>query len=135
MANLKGSELRGLPNVLLYDDNFMVRRTFEMLAKETITAKVLEIANPEDILKKCMYTEFDMMIIGIDEWFHQLKTIEWIRHGKTKNREDIPIIVMVSNITNEKLGQLKVLNINEVLIKPTRIKNIQDVFLRNIMDN
>lgn len=113
----------------------MVRRTFAMLAKETITAKVLEIAKPEDILEKCIYNEFDMMIIGIDEWFCRIRTIERIRYGETKSHENTPIIVMVSNITTEQLRKLQTLNVNEVLIKPVRIKNIQDAFLRNLVPN
>jgi len=39
---------------------------------------------------------------------------------------------MTSAITEELLYELKSLNVTDILLKPTRVKAIHDVFLRNI---
>jgi AmiR/NasT family two-component response regulator len=124
--------MNNLPNVLVYDDNHMVRHTFAMFAKETQMANVIEVSTSQNIKRKCLESVFDVIIIGIDEWaiFHQL--IKDIREGKTKNHKATPIITMVSTISNSQLHSLKANDITEIIIKPSRIKNIQEAFLRSI---
>jgi DNA-binding NarL/FixJ family response regulator len=121
-----------LPNVLVYDDNHMVRHTFAMFAKETQMANVIEVSTSENIKRKCLESVFDVIIIGIDEWaiFHQL--IKDIREGKTKNHKATPIITMVSSISSSQLHSLKSYDITEIIIKPSRIKHIQEAFLRSM---
>lgn len=124
--------MKKLPTVLLFDNNFMIRKTFAMFAKEAQIANVIEISTNTDIKIKTISSTFDLLIVGIDEWTACLAILKEIRQGKTKNDQSIPIITMISSISGNQLNELKSININEILIKPTRIKNIQDAFLRCI---
>lgn len=124
--------MNNLPNVLVYDDNHMVRHTFAMFAKETQMANVIEVSTSENIKRKCLESVFDVIIIGIDDWAIFQQHIKDIREGKTKNDKTTPIITMVSTISSSQLHSLKANDITEIIIKPSRIKNIQEAFLRSI---
>jgi DNA-binding NarL/FixJ family response regulator len=124
--------MNNLPNVLVYDDNHMVRHTFAMFAKETQMANVIEVSTSENIKRKCLESVFDVIIIGIDDWAIFQQLIKDIREGKTKNDKTTPIITMVSTISSSQLHSLKANDITEIIIKPSRIKNIQEAFLRSI---
>jgi len=121
-----------LPLVLLYDSEYMVRSVFALLANQTAKASVMETAHLPTANNLCQTNAFELMIIGIGEEEEEKHFIELIRNGMTLSDKGVPIVVMASAVTEGLLYELKSLNVTDVLLKPTRIKTIHDVFLRNI---
>lgn len=121
-----------LPLVLLYDSEYMVRSAFALLANQTGKASVMETANFDKATNLCQTNAFDLVIFGMGQENEEMNFIERIRSGMTLTDKSVPIIVMTSAITEELLYKLKSMNINDILVKPTRVKDIHEVFLRNI---
>jgi len=121
-----------LPLVLLYDSEYMVRSAFALLANQTGKASVMETANFDKATNLCQTNAFDLVIFGMGQENEEINFIERIRSGMTLTDKSVPIIVMTSEITEELLYKLKSMNINDILVKPTRVKDIHEVFLRNI---
>ena len=121
-----------LPLVLLYDSEYMVRSAFALLANQTGKASVMETANFDKATNLCQTNAFDLVIFGMGQENEEINFIERIRSGMTLTDKSVPIIVMTSEITEELLYKLKSMNINDILVKPTRVKDIHQVFLRNI---
>lgn len=110
----------------------MLRKTFALLATEMRIAKVIETSELHLAKKKLTSHKFDMVIIGFDGWSEEIHLIELITNGMTVSDKNIPIIAMVPNINPKQLNELKSLGINEIVLKPARIKTIQEAFVRNL---
>lgn len=121
------------PLVLLYDSSQMLRSTFALLAHQTANARVLETAHFDTASKMCEENAFQLMIIGMSEDDAEKHLIASVRSGTTLSDQHVPIVVMTSAITANLLQELKLLNVTEVLLKPTRIKKIHEVFLKNMV--
>ena len=121
-----------LPLVLLYDSEYMVRSAFALLANQTGKASVMETANFHTATNLCQTNAFDLVIFGVGQENEEIQFIERIRAGMTLTQKTVPIIVMTSEITEETLFKFKSMNVDEILVKPTRVKDIHEVFLRNI---
>ena len=121
-----------LPLVLLYDSEYMVRNAFALLANQTAKAEVLETAQIATANNLCQTNAFKLIIIGINQGDEEKHLIELIRNNMTPSDKNVPIVVMISAITESLLHELKSLNVTDILLKPTRIKTIHDVFLRNV---
>lgn len=117
-----------MPLVLLHESEYMVRKTFSLFASEMSLATVVETAEINQAKFKLTGNEFDMMILGFDDWFQELHLIELIRSNMTNTKKDIPIIAILPNITQSQIDALRQLNVNEILLKPARIKTIQTAF-------
>jgi DNA-binding NarL/FixJ family response regulator len=121
-----------LPLVLLYDSEYMIRSVFALLANQTAKASVMETAHLATANNLCQTNAFELIIIGMGHEHEEKHFIELIRNGMTLTDKSVPIVVMTSAITEELLYELKSLNVTDILLKPTRVKAIHDVFLRNI---
>lgn len=121
-----------LPLVLLYDSEYMVRSAFALLANQTGIATVIETANSSTATNLCQTNAFDLVIFGMGQENEEMHFIELIRSGMTLTKKNVPIVVMIGEITEELLYKLKSMHVTDILVKPTRIKHIHEVFLRNI---
>lgn len=117
-----------MPLVLLHECEYMVRKTFSLFAAEMNLATVVETSEISQAKIKLTDNKFDMIILGFDEWSQELHLIELIRSNMTTTKKDIPIIVILPNITQSQIDQLRQLNVSEIILKPTRIKTIQTAF-------
>lgn len=124
--------LAAAPYVLLQENDYMIRQTFSMHAKETGLAQVVQTSGLPNAKQKCDSMPFNLVILGFTEWEEEVDLIKSIRAGITMSQTDIPIIAIVPIITLKQLDELKQLNISEVLIRPLRIRNIQEAFSRTI---
>ena len=121
-----------MPIVLLHDCEYMLRKTFALLAAEMRAAKVIETSELNLAREKLTSHKFDMVILGFDKWSEEIHLIQLIKTGMTESDKNIPIIAMVPNITSEQFNELKSLGINEILLKPARIKTIQEAFVSSL---
>lgn len=117
-----------LPVVLLHECEYMVRKTFSLFASEMNLATVVETSEINQAKLKLTDDKFDMIILGFDDWTQEVHLIELIRSNMTSTKQDIPIIVILPNITQSQIEKLRQLNISEILLKPARIKTIQTAF-------
>ncbi|MGV3582476.1 MAG: hypothetical protein CTY12_04045 [Methylotenera sp.] len=115
--------------ILLHESEYMVRRTFALFAKQGGFAEVIETSGYNNALSKCYKHSFNVAIIGFESWVNEKKLIEIIRMGATKSAPDIPIIALLPNATTGQLFELKSMEVNEVLLKPVRVRSIQEAFL------
>lgn len=120
-----------MPTVFLHDNEYMLRKTFGLFASETNLAKIVETSEIAQAKIKLFANPFDMVIIGFDNWFEEIHLIELVRDEMTPSKKDIPIIVIVPNVTSNQIDTLKQLNVAEILLKPARIKTIQKAFLNS----
>lgn len=128
LDNNKNSDL--LPSILICDSQYMTRSTFALLAKELGCAEVIETSEIKAAKIKCEGNSFELIILGIDEGPEEIALIKLIRDNLLLPQKDVPIIVMLEEITLDKLNELKSLNVTEILVKPTRMKTIHDTFSR-----
>lgn len=120
-----------MPLVLLHDYEYMVRKTFGLFASEMNIANVIETSEINQAKQKLSAQEFDLLILGFENWLDELNLIQDIRGNLTLNKNNIPIIALLSEATSAQIDTLKSLNVSEILLKPTRIKTIQKA-LENI---
>lgn len=128
LDNNKNSDL--LPSILICDSQYMTRSTFALLAKELGCTEVIETSEIKAAKIKCEGNSFELIILGIDEGPEEIALIKLIRDNLLLPQKDVPIIVMLEEITLDKLNELKSLNVTEILVKPTRMKTIHDAFSR-----
>lgn len=116
------------PLVLLHDYEYMIRKTFGLFASEVNLATVVETSDISQAKKKLSDQQFDMIILGFDDWLEEIHLIQLVRDEMTYTKKDTPIIAIVPTVTSEQITELKLLNVSEILLKPTRIKTIQQAF-------
>jgi DNA-binding NtrC family response regulator len=121
-----------MPLVLLHDCEYMLRKTFALLAAEMRVAKVIETSELNLAKERLTNHKFDMVILGFDQWSEEIHLIQLIKTGMTAADINIPIIAMVPNITSEQFNELKSLGITEIFLKPARIKTIQGAFVSSL---
>jgi len=119
-----------VPSVLICDSHYMTRSSFALLAKEIGSCEVVEASDIKTAKIKCEGVSFDLILLGIDEGNEEISLIKLIRDNHLLPQKDVPSIVMLKEITLEKLTELKSLNVAEIILKPTRMKTIYDTFLR-----
>jgi DNA-binding NtrC family response regulator len=118
------------PSILICDPQYMTRSSFTLLAKEVFGGEVIEVAEIKTAKTKCERHIFNLIILGLDEQSEAISLIRLIRDNLLLSPKDVPIIVMLEEVTLEKLNELKALNVSEILVKPTRMKTIYDSFSR-----
>lgn len=119
-----------VPSVLICDSQYMTRSSFALLAKEIGSCEVVEASDIKTAKIKCEGGSFDLILLGVDEGNEEISLIKLIRDDFLLPQKDVPIIVMLKEINIKKLNELKSLNVAEIVLKPTRMKTIYDIFLR-----
>lgn len=119
-----------VPSVLICDSQYMTRSSFSLLAKEIGSCEVVETSDIKAAKIKCEGGSFDLILLGIDDGNEEISLIKLIRDNHLLPQKDVPIVVMLKEVTLEKLNELKSLNVAEIILKPTRMKTIYDTFLR-----
>lgn len=120
------------PRVLLHEQDAMLRQVFSLHVKSTGLAEVEQSTTARAARQKFASTEFQLVIIGFSEDNEEMSLIELIRGGLTICDESVPIIAMVSGCTAAQVQAFKSLDVTDVLVRPLRIRTIQDAVLRNI---
>lgn len=131
LQNVKNSPAQ-TPLVLLHECEYMLRKTFTLFASELNLATVIETKEINQAKLKLSNNQFDMIILGFDNWFEEIHLIQLIRSSMTNANKNIPIIAILPNITQNQVDELRELNVTEILLKPTRIKTIQKAFINSI---
>lgn len=116
------------PLVLLHEYEYMIRKTFGLFAAEMNLATIIETAEINQAKRKLSAQQFDMIILGVNNWTEETELIQQVRSEMTYCNKDIPIIVIVSDVTSDQIAELKLLEVSDILLKPTRIKTIQKAF-------
>ena len=117
--------MQPLKQVLIHDNEYMVRKTFAMFAQETRLAIVDETSDLSLAKENWPKKSFDAIIMGFYDWSVEYHLIELVRANMTKSAPDIPIITLMPNITADQIHLLKTLEVSEIMLKPSRIKSIQ----------
>jgi len=117
-------------SILICDPQYMTRSSFTLLAKEFGCGEVIETSEIKTAKIKCEGHTFDLIILGVDEQSEATSLIKLIRDNLLLSPKDVPIIVMLEEVTLGILNELKSLNVSEILVKPTRMKTIYDSFSR-----
>jgi len=120
------------PLILLYDTEYMTRNAFAMLVNQTGTARIIETGQLSLATDMAMNHAFQLIIIGISAELSELDFIKSIRNNLTLSEPNVPMIVMVSEITTALVHELKSLNVTDILLKPTRLKNMHAALMRNV---
>lgn len=89
------------PLILRYDTEYMTRNAFAMLINQTGTARVIETGQLSLATNMTMNHAFELIIIGISEELSELDFIKSIRNNLTLSEPDLPMILMISEITAE----------------------------------
>lgn len=122
---------RHAPLVLLHECEFMVRKTFGLFASETNLAEVIETSEIRQAKIKLSAQPFDVIILGFDAWLEEIHLIQLIRDNMTLSDKNVPIITILPNVTTNQIDELKQLSVNEIILKPARIKTIQKAFMNS----
>lgn len=116
------------PLVLLHEREYMVRKTFGLFALETNLATVIESSDISQTKDKLGTQSFDLIILGFENWLEEIHVIQLVRNNMTLSKKNIPIIVILPNVTSSGMADLKELDVSEIILKPARIKTIQRAF-------
>lgn len=123
--------LKRAPLVLLHEHEYMIRKTFGLFAAEMNLATVIETSEISQAKKRLSAQQFDMIILGFNNWFEEVELIQSVRDEITYSNKDIPIVAILPSITSTQIDELKLLNVSDILLKPTRIKTIQKAFINS----
>lgn len=133
MSKLNSNLAQTPPLILLYDTEYMTRNAFAMLVNQTGAARVIETGQLSLATNMAMNHVFQLIIIGISVELSEMHFIKSIRNNMMLSEQNVPMIVMVSEITLELVHELKSLNVTDILLKPTRLKNMHAALLRNVV--
>lgn len=132
MGQSNNQPAKPLPLVLLYDTESMTRNAFAMLVNETGSARVLETGQINLARNMSLNHAFQLIVIGISAELSEMAFIKSIRNNLLLSEPNVPIIVMISEVTAELVNELKLLNVTDILLKPTRLKHMHAALLRNL---
>lgn len=122
------SQETGLPQVLLVEPQFVLRRTLCSVGAELGLAAVTEALNIEAARAKLKVASFDALILGGIETSALTQLVTQIRNGQAGCRADTRIGVMLSpstiSVTREALEQI---GVDVVIERPFRVGQVFSV--------
>lgn len=118
------SQQTKLPQVLLVEPQFVLRRTLCSVSAELGLAAVTEALSVEAALAKLKVSSFDAMILGGIETSALTQLVTQVRDGRGGCLVNIRIVVMLSpsiSVTKEALEQI---GVDAVIERPFRVGQV-----------
>lgn len=126
------SQQTELPQVLLVEPQFVLRRTLCSVSAELGLAAVTEALSIEAAPAKLKVAIFDALILGGIETSALTQLVAQIRNGQAGCLVNIPIVVMLSpsiSITKEALEKI---GVDVVIERPFRVGQVFSVALKGL---
>lgn len=118
------SDPRG--SILLLEKEYMLRSAFALNAKETGLADVYQANSLLAASEQCKKSSFDGVVLGCSPGLEELALLNQIREGATACKSTVPIVVMLEACAPDLLLKLKQLAVKQILLRPLRIRSIQE---------
>lgn len=122
----------GLPQVLLVEPQFVLRRTLCSVGAELGLAEVTEVLSIEAAQAKLKVSNFDALILGGVETSALAELVTQVRSGQAGCRADTRIVVMLSpsiSFTSEALEQI---GVDVVVERPFRVSQVFSFALKRL---
>jgi len=128
------SQQIGLPQVLLLEPQFVLRRTLCSVGAELGLAAVTEALSIEAAQAKLRTAEFDALILGGIETMALAQLVKQIRSGQAGCRADIRIVVMQSPAMSVTTQALRQIGVDAVIERPFKVGQVFSVALERPQD-
>lgn len=136
MADLpspKAARPRKVVNMLLVEEQPLLRKTVSMTARSLGMAAVHEAATAEAAEKLLKEKSFEGAVISLECGAfggaeHNFTLLDRVRGGMSASDAGIPIAVMVDRPTAQLMQELRSRDISRVIVKPFRAKVLLDTF-------
>ncbi len=113
-----------LPQVLLLEPDYVMRRTLALTAKSGRLAQVHETGSHERVAALVATQRFDGFMIALNDVGDGLHWIETIRAGHTRSDGDAPIVVLADRIDHALAHQLRQHRVRRILLKPCKVRTL-----------
>jgi DNA-binding NarL/FixJ family response regulator len=121
---------RSLPNVLLLEPDYVLRRALALTAASEQLVHVHETGSHERMAALVARHRFDGFLIAVNEAHDGLHWIEAIRSGHTRSDTDTPIVVLADRIDRALAQQLRSHRVRSILLKPCKVRPLMDALTR-----
>ncbi|MFG6486407.1 hypothetical protein ACG04R_06975 [Roseateles sp. BYS78W] len=113
--------------LLLFEPQFVLRRTVSMMAREMGLADVQEATSAALAEKLLHERRFNAMLISLDEDGAALELVRQVRAGQSTQPVDLPIAATASVCDVELALRVKQLDICRLLLKPFKVRGMLEV--------
>ena len=123
-----------LPQVLLVEPQFVLRRTLCSVGAELGLAEVTDALNIEAAQAKLKVSNYDALILGGIETSALVQLVTQIRSGQAGCRADLRIVATMSpsiSVTSEAMEQI---GVDAVIARPFKVGQIFSVALKGLQE-
>jgi DNA-binding NarL/FixJ family response regulator len=115
-----------LPDLLLLEPDYVLRRAFALTAASEQLAHVHETGSHHRVTALLARQRFDGFVIAINEVHDGLQWVEAIRTGRTRSDADAPIVELAERIDHALARRLHRYRVHSILLKPCRVRSLID---------
>lgn len=110
--------------LLLLEPDYMVRHTVALTARSTGLAEVQEAPSLKTAQEILRQKTFDGLLLALGAEDHELDLIQQLRSGRTLSPASTSIAVMVSQCDNDRAEKLRLLGVNQIILRPFKVKTL-----------
>lgn len=118
--------LAALPQVLLVEPQFVLRRTVATVARELGMAQVTEAASHEAAGRMLADGRFDALVLDVDAEGRALRVLAQLRAGPAgspaASPADLPVLALVDPAGPPAHGPLAALQVTQLLARPFKAR-------------
>ncbi|MDE2082460.1 MAG: histidine kinase [Burkholderiales bacterium] len=115
---------RGLPQLLLVEPDFLLRRTVASVARELGLAQVQEATSLDRAALELARVPFDAILVSLDPEGEALKYLEGLRRGNCLSDSATPVAVTADGCDAGLAMRLRELDVRRLLLKPFKVKGV-----------
>lgn len=115
---------RPLPQLLLVEPDFLLRRIVAGVARDLRLAQVQEATSPQHAAQELAVKNFNAMLIALDPNGEALKLLDRMRQSHGNSPNATPVAVTTEHCDAELAQQLRELHVRRVLLKPFKVKGV-----------
>ncbi|WP_394208926.1 response regulator [Enterovibrio calviensis] len=116
-----------LEKCLVVDDHEMIRETIAIMAKSLGFKESITAVDGADAISKLYHHRPSLIITDLQmEPIDGLEMLRLIRSGRYGLSNDIPIIILTANASEQVIAQCIAFDVDAFLVKPVNRKSLQD---------
>lgn len=112
--------------LLLVEPENLLRRIVVSVARDLRLARIEEATGPAAAEAKLDATEFDGLVVALDEAGEMLALLRDLRLSRYRTSAQVPVVAMASFCSPETVLRLRELEVRRLLLKPFKVKSILD---------
>ena len=113
-----------LPQILLIEPQFVLRRTIAMVARDLGTVAFHEASSAGRARTLLASEAYDGLVLDLAEGAPALELLQALRQGAFATRPDVPVVALSSDGQPGDGARLQALGVANVLGKPVRISDL-----------